>query len=375
MSLASGTFVATDAPSRAVTRATRVWQARTMVSSRGWGCWVLVFGWLGCGPKPVTEVPAAEAPATETPAAETPVVKTETPAAEAPVVKTEAPVTEAPVAKTETPAIEVEPTMTVTLPKSKPVKPAHWAPAEPPDKLPKSEPGVAYRFSNSRQPHSGQIAKYFAGWMLGYKELGYKVVAEHHGRESWTASLVHPSGPRLMLWMTDTGENLESRVTTVTGPVAPPALPGPCVAVPEVEFQVVMNHERGASTYPFRTTFDIDLDGDGVLDARVPLAKDVSCPGDVREALYVMRGACGHRVGTVGPWQIATLLIERVSPPTTGLKDVHTSTGAVLDGKRTDIRRVFTFEGGTYREATVEAKDFPCPDCKSRTCSGPQPIP
>ncbi len=62
----------------------------------------------------------------------------------------------------------------------------------------------------------------------------------------------------------------------------PPALPGACVPIPQRRFGV----QRGDITWIFATTYELDLDRDGRLDAAVPSPGDGGCPGTVAWDLY-----------------------------------------------------------------------------------------
>lgn len=313
-----------------------------MVSLHVRGRWVLMFGLLGCGPKTETAAPVVEK-------------QVEAPEAAA--------------------AGADEPTMIVKIPANT-MQAYRWYVATPPEKLPPGEPGVAIALGEPIQKdRHGDLGLFAGGWVLDFTDLGYTVVGEHRGWNSWSTWLVHPSGPRVMLDMIDTGERLEAYAWAVTKPVAPPSLPGPCVPVPEVAFQIGTKVGDGTLNQTFTTRHDLDLDGDGALDADVPLAKDARCADDVRHALYVTRGACGHRVGTVGPGTIAVHEVARASPTAAGLKPVRTWTHRSGAGKWIHGERNFAFDGGAYREVAAKDREEACETCKPSECSGPQPIP
>jgi hypothetical protein len=79
------------------------------------------------------------------------------------------------------------------------------------------------------------------------------------------------------------------RVVMTTAPLPPPALPGPCVAIPKVVYEVDVTSQDVNTTASaprtnhvrLETQFDLDLDGDGIDDALVPIAEPHACPESV----------------------------------------------------------------------------------------------
>ncbi len=321
--------------------------------SRFWQGWVLIVVSFACGPKSGPDVPPPPPPTTD----------------QAEIVA------EAPTPGPAPPAAPTsdEPTMIVTF--TPDTRQAYrWYVAAPPDKLPQGEPGEARPMVTPDDRYrSGGLGLYAGGWVLDFTDLGYTVIGEHRGKRSWSTSLAHPSGPRVMLEMHDARDRLQLSARAVTRPLPPPPLPGPCVPVPEVEFQI--KEKIGDGMFPtwYFTRHELDLDGDGVLDAQVPLASGVQCGDDVRYALYVMRGACGHRVGTVGPGLIASN--DGFAPTAGGLKPLRTWIHRYTAGKIVKGERNYTFATGTYRESDAKQTEEPCDVCKAQVCTGPQPIP
>lgn len=120
-----------------------------------------------------------------------------------------------------------------------------------------------------------------------------------------------------------------------------------------------------------RTHATIDVDGDGTRDVLVPVPGPHDCPAQAPLDLYVVRGACGHRVGRV----IGDL--EAALPRPAGsraLPDLTTSTIDVEQGdprvpavRRTD-RRTYRFEGGAYRQVDRTSETSVCHHCGTSTC-------
>lgn len=99
--------------------------------------------------------------------------------------------------------------------------------------------------------------------------------------------------------------------------------PGECTALPQrtwnatVHARAVNNHGQHHSsdiTWQLKTSRLYDVEGDGVLDTFVPLHGRGQCPEQGLWPVYVMRGSCGHPVGTVGPGWLGSELAS--TPPT-----------------------------------------------------------
>ena len=131
-----------------------------------------------------------------------------------------------------------------------------------------------------------------------------------------------------------------------SGSSAEPArkMPGDCV-------DPITDGERRDSTRPFdkhvqNDVRDEDLDGDGVGDAFVKPAW--ACGDSCMRSAYVMRGTCGHFVGSFPSID----RYESIDTMTNGLKDLLTRPRRVEDdGQMHCYQIVLKFDGTEYKPA------------------------
>jgi hypothetical protein len=113
------------------------------------------------------------------------------------------------------------------------------------------------------------------------------------------------------------------RGTLPPGPPGPPVLLTPCVQPrPPADAYQVEGRPRG----PMRTHAPLDLDGDGTKDLFVTSGKFEDYSGGYTFAVYVMRGDCGHFVGTVQAYDMDAFKLQTVSH---GLADLEVKTGGI----------------------------------------------
>lgn len=157
-------------------------------------------------------------------------------------------------------------------------------------------------------------------------------------------------------------------------------LPGRCVVPPSRERMVIVSaagfdqegeYRHGESRWSVSTSPGPDLDGDGVPEIYVPRASKESCPWSVPHDVYVMRGSCGHRVGT-----IVGLVDEQTSlaPFVKGLRTIHTTAEwSAHDGDfavpnhHTRSRR-YEFNGSKLRKESDEEQAGKCHHCGVEHC-------
>lgn len=156
--------------------------------------------------------------------------------------------------------------------------------------------------------------------------------------------------------------------------------PGPCVVPPSRARPTIVDSSgidpsgharRSVETDPVQTRVGVDLDGDGVGEVFVPRPNKGRCPWEIPHDVYVMRGSCGHRVGTiVGEIDRDTAL----APFVHGLRTVTTTASwsrfergrsAPVSHRRT---RRYVFDGKTLRKRRDRDETMKCHHCGIERC-------
>lgn len=161
------------------------------------------------------------------------------------------------------------------------------------------------------------------------------------------------------------------------------SLPGPCVKPPAQTREILVTSSGVDQQGEFRqasvrwllsTTPLIDLDGDGQLDVVVPHAKDGTCPWEVPHDAYVMRGSCGHRIGTFVGFVDAS---SHVAGFDHGLRELHTAAswatrgGASLVPDHHTRSRRYAFDGQALRVVDDATRSGRCHHCSVSHCAAP----
>ncbi len=176
-------------------------------------------------------------------------------------------------------------------------------------------------------------------------------------------------------------------VTGLLGPSAGsgqlPAPPGACVAIPSPTFHIHRTTTQSSppdpaypyqreATLAFGTTRAVDLDGDGTLDVLVPEPAAGDCVSTMHVAVYLARGACGHRLGVLqGRIELAASSTHR----THGLFDLVTTSDETIQddprvpAQRRTHRRTYRFDGTAYRETAHTTSDGVCHHCPHESCT------
>ena len=162
----------------------------------------------------------------------------------------------------------------------------------------------------------------------------------------------------------------------LTARPANPALPGKCVAIPDVKHPVNVTSNHVKTLWDLKTERLHDVDGDGIADAFVPVAKTRNaCPEEVSFRVFVVRGACGHDLGVIGPgsfqFDAGTTAIDA-----SGFRAFTMETQKSKAGKKgnpemaTTVRR-FAVKAGKYKQLDVKTTTGACHHCATWSCTAP----
>jgi hypothetical protein len=161
--------------------------------------------------------------------------------------------------------------------------------------------------------------------------------------------------------------------------------PGACVPIANARYQgtVIYNaiddrgsHRRSEREWEVDTRRLLDVDGDGLIDVFVPEpASSASCPDEFSYRVFVVRGACGHELGVVGPGQV----MPDASPlGSTGYRAIRTHEASSRSNSRipnkTTIARTFELVAGAYKLTDKQTSGGQCHHCARWHCtrkSGP----
>jgi hypothetical protein len=156
---------------------------------------------------------------------------------------------------------------------------------------------------------------------------------------------------------------------------------GSCVAIPSVDHEIYVSsrgidqrgqQREGHTRIRYGTYHGLDVDGDGIPDALVPApASKDQCGEELVYRVFVVRGACGHEVGRVGPgW------IELAGPPDASgfhpLVATAQSTGGDEHGAPTmnTLTTRFAVRHGAYVKLDSSSTSGTCHHCGHWSCTG-----
>ncbi len=152
----------------------------------------------------------------------------------------------------------------------------------------------------------------------------------------------------------------------------PGRLPGRCVVPPERSWRIALESSSpetldNALVHEIGTHRAWDLDGDGEAEVLVPQeASPSACSDEVAYDVYVMRGTCGHRVGSIvgAAFDVNTARFHH------GLRELTTERRAGRGKQRSSWRyekRTYRFNGKRLR-ASLDVTEETCHHCKSLSC-------
>ena len=190
-----------------------------------------------------------------------------------------------------------------------------------------------------------------------------------------------------------TGERVRVAISAYQGAIslvakpAKPKLPGACVPIPKVDRPVYVNssgidqegeRRHGQTFWGFKMVRLVDVDGDGLDDAFVPVAKQHACPEEVSWRVYAVRGACGHDLGVVGPGSLDHADAIAAPLDASGFRPlVLTAESAKLGNQRpplpehTTTTRSFAVRRGAYAQTATKQQTGVCHHCGTWSCRSP----
>jgi hypothetical protein len=157
-------------------------------------------------------------------------------------------------------------------------------------------------------------------------------------------------------------------------------LPGPCVEPPSRTRDVMVHasavdqsgeRREGSVRWRIEGHAGPDLDGDGRPEWFVPHETSKTCPWEIPHDVYVMRGTCGHKVGTViGQLDVST----HTAPFRKGIREVHTTATWATHGRVSPHpehhtrMRTFIFDGKRLRRTRDDTRTGRCHHCGVVRC-------
>jgi len=162
-------------------------------------------------------------------------------------------------------------------------------------------------------------------------------------------------------------------------PLPERTLPGPCVEIPQLVYEVDVTTQdvNTTETTPrtnhvkLETTYEIDLDGDGIEDAFVPIAEPHACPESVSWRVMIVRGTCGHDLGVISPGSISELIGGRTKA--SDFAPLITTAQKVSYGRRgepevTTWSRTFAVDHDAYQQTSETKSSQVCGTCGMSRC-------
>lgn len=206
---------------------------------------------------------------------------------------------------------------------------------------------------------------------------GWKVIDGYEQTGTIAITIEAASGVRARIAVGPTG----GTIMVIPRPSKTKA-PGRCVAIPSATHPVVVHSSgvdqrgemlHGQTFWEFKTSRLHDVDGDGILDAFVPIAKKHACPEQVSFRVFVVRGSCGHDVGVIGPGSFEPDA-DRTPLDASGFRPFTMTSRSSKMGARfvpemTTTRRRFAFAKRSYVQRSVDRRTGRCHHCATWGCT------
>lgn len=245
---------------------------------------------------------------------------------------------------------------------------------------------------------SGVVEPLWKRWRAAREAEGWRLVLRYPAPAGRAFGTLTRRGRMLTLVLSQ-----RSRAGRVVGslslvsPRRAPKLKGRCQRVVERRFEILVHvrpsrrlrrfrRRRGipqpalprSTRWVYRTRYHHDFDGDGLLDALVPLSKRAHCPGSVPDAIYLTRcrrgRCCGYRVGVIDGGRLDTDAL-RTSGFHNGAKEIVTRLERSehrhrIPDRVTYVRR-YRLRAGRYRLVKTKRSAGRCHHCYPPSCTGP----
>lgn len=160
--------------------------------------------------------------------------------------------------------------------------------------------------------------------------------------------------------------------------------PGACVALPRPVWNATV-HAGGVDqdgTYSqhqirwrLTTARLLDVDGDAILDAFVPTHGARQCPEEGSWDVYVVRGGCGHALGTIGPgWfglDAGLVPLDRSGHRPLTTESERTNGGARGIPEMVTTTKVHRVKRARYQVVSTKRRTGDCHHCAVWHCTTP----
>lgn len=240
----------------------------------------------------------------------------------------------------------------------------------------KAAPGAASRVAYVNK--ASDIAAARKAFGEGAAKVGLTII-DDAAPDGFAVTVEDAKGRRAIVTLNENN----GEILVVARPTGSKA-PGVCAAIPSPVWTATV-HAGGVNqdgeyhssdiTWRLTTARMLDVDGDAILDAFVPNHGARQCPEEGTWDVYVMRGTCGHAVGTIGPgWfglDAALVPLDRSGyrPLTTASERSHHGGRGIPEMVTTTT--VHKMRRGAYRLVSAKRRSGICHHCAVWHCTTP----
>jgi hypothetical protein len=227
----------------------------------------------------------------------------------------------------------------------------------------------------------GDPAKDGAAIRADLVKAGFTILDDRSEPDSFAVTFEAKTGERVRVALGP----YQGQISVVAKPAAT-KLPGPCVPIPNVDAPVYVTSSainqdgdfvQGTNFWGFKTVRLVDVDGDGLDDAFVPVAKKNACPEEVSWRVYAVRGTCGHDLGVVGPGSLDHAASIATPLDASGFRPLVLVAESSKHGKKSPVpehtttTRSFAVRRGAYAQTNITQRSGICHHCATWTCNSP----